>query len=94
MLQNILRETETAIMVFGREQREEEQHHYKNASRSDISTLLRLLSPDAKSAVFMRVLSLTKVEVCNFPLLTFPRWLCLIHEQFDVSATCEKVGHM
>ena len=29
VLQNILRETETAIMVFGREQREEEQHHYK-----------------------------------------------------------------
>ena len=48
-------------------------------------TLLTLLSADTKSAVFLRVPSLTIVEVRNFPLLHFPRWLCLVHGQLAIS---------
>ena len=69
----------------------------RKTSRSDISTLLTLLSADAKSAVLCvlrRVPSLTKVEVRNFPLLHFPRLICLIHGQLHVSAMCEKVCHI
>ena len=51
----------------------------RNSSRFDILTLLTLLSADAKSAVLLRVSTLTKVQVHNFPLLHFPRWLCLVH---------------
>ena len=42
-------------------------------------------SADAKSAVLLKVPSITKVEVGNFPLLHFPRWLCLVHGQLDMS---------
>ena len=34
------------------------------------------ISADAKSAVLLRVPSLTKAEIRNFPSLHFPRWLC------------------
>ena len=48
----------------------------RNPSRLNILTLL--LSADAKSAVLLRVSSLAKVEVHNFPLLLIPNgsvWL-------------------
>ena len=45
----------------------------RNLSRSDILTLVTLLSADAKSAVLLMVPSLTKVKVRNFPLLHFPK---------------------
>ena len=44
----------------------------RNSSRSDILTLLSLLSAHAKSAVLLKVPSLTKVQVRNLPLLHFP----------------------
>ena len=56
----------------------------RHSSRSDILTLLKLLSADVKSAVALRVPSLTKVQVSNFPLLHFPKWLCLVHEQLTM----------
>ena len=56
-------------MIFGWEQREENNNITSNSSRSDILTLLTLLSAD----VFQRVPSLTKAEVRNFPLLYFPK---------------------
>ena len=69
-------------MIFGWEQREENSNITRNASRSDVLTLLTLLSADAKSAVLLQVPSLIKVEeVHNFMLLHFPRWLCLINGQ-------------
>ena len=52
--------------------------------------LLTLLSADAKSAVLLRVLSLTKVEVRNFPFIHFPRWLCLVHGPLFMSMQCVK----
>ena len=73
-------------MIFGWEQREENNNMKRNSSRSDISTLLALLSADAKSAVLLRIRWLTKVEARDFPWLHFPRWLCLVHGQL-VSAT-------
>ena len=57
----------------------------RNLSRSDILTLVTLLSADAKSAVLLMVPSLTKVKVRNFPLLHFPKWLCLVHGQLAMS---------
>ena len=36
------------------------------------------MSADTKSALLLRVPSLTKVEVRNFSLLQFPRWLCFM----------------
>ena len=36
-------------------------------------TLLTLLSADVKSTVLLRIPSLTKVELCNFQLLHFPK---------------------
>ena len=57
-----------------------------HSSRSDISTLLTLLSAD----VCLRVPSLSKVEVRNFPLLYFPKWLCMIHGQCAMSLRCVK----
>ena len=36
------------------------------------------MSADVKLAVILMVLSLTKVEVRNFPLLHYPRWLSLV----------------
>ena len=44
----------------------------RNSRRSDILTLLSLLSAHAKSAVLLKVPSLTKVQVRNLPLLHFP----------------------
>ena len=44
----------------------------RNSSRSDILTLLSLLSAHAKSAVLLKVPSITKVQVRNLPLLHFP----------------------
>ena len=52
------------------------------------------MSADAKLAVLLRILSLIKVDVRNFSLLHFPKWLCLIHGQLAMSLRCEKIGHM
>ena len=46
--------------------------------KSDVLTLLTLPSSDVKSAIFMGVPSLIKVEIRNFSLLHFPRYVCLI----------------
>ena len=51
----------------------------------NIINILTLLSADAKSAVLLRVPSLTKDKVHNFPLQHFPTWLCLIRGQLDLS---------
>ena len=67
--------------IFECEQREENNNITRNSSRSDISALLTLLS----ATVLLRVLSLTKFEVCNFPLLHFPKWLSLVHGQLAMS---------
>ena len=67
--------------IFECEQREENNNITRNSSRSDISALLTLLS----ATVLLRVPSLTKVEVCNFPLLHFPKWLSLVHGQLAMS---------
>ena len=72
-------------MIFGWEQRKENNSTIKNTSRSSILSLLTLLSADAKSAVLLKVPSITKVEVGRIPLLHFPRWLCLVHGQLDMS---------
>ena len=50
-------------MMFSREQKEKNSIITRQPSRSDILTLLTLLSADEKSAV---VQPLTKVEVRNF----------------------------
>ena len=48
--------------------------------------ILTLMSTDAKSAILLRVLSLTKnVEARNFPLLHFPRCFCLVNGQLATS---------
>ena len=62
--------------------------------RSDISTLLKLLSVDAKSAVLLKVSLLSKVEVRIFALIHFSKWLCLIHGQLAMSLRREKIDHM
>ena len=67
---------------------------HMSKKRSDISTLLKLLSVDAKSAVLLRVPSLTKIKVRIFTLIHFSKWLCLIHGQLAMSLQREKVGHM
>ena len=51
----------------------------------NIINILTLLSADAKSAILLRVPSLTKVQVRNFPLLLFPRWFCLVNRHFALS---------
>ena len=58
----------------------------RNASRSDILTLLRLLSADAKLAVFLYFVAI----FCQMALLD------LIHEQPDMSLrhVFVKVGHV
>ena len=38
-----------------------------------IINILTLLSADTKSGILLRIPSLTKVEVCNCPLLHIPR---------------------
>ena len=70
------------------EQKEENNNIIRNASISDILTLLILLSADAKLPVVLRVPSLITVGVRNFSLLHFRRWLCLIHGQFIMSLQC------
>ena len=70
---------------LGRQQRDDNNNITRNSSRSDILTLLIQLSADAKSAGLLRVPSLTKVKVRNFPLLHFPKWLCLVHGQHAMS---------
>ena len=50
-----------------------------------IINILILLSADAKSAILLRVPSLTKAEVRNFPLQHFPIWFCLVNGQLDMS---------
>ena len=79
-------------MIFGCEQMEENNNITRNASRSDILTLLVLLSANAKSAVLLRVTSLTKVEVQNFLLLNFPAWFCLVHGQLAMSLRRAKMS--
>ena len=69
---------------------EENNNIATNSSRSDILALLTVLSADAESAVLLRVPSLSKVEARNFPLVHFPRCLCLVHEQLSVSLRCVK----
>ena len=67
------------------------QQHYKKHKQINyfnifnIINILTLLSANAKSAVLLKVPSLTKVEVSNFPLPHFPRWFCLVHGQFPMS---------
>ena len=34
--------------------------------------------------------STTKVQVHNFPLLHFPKWLCLVHAKLAISLRCVK----
>ena len=65
-------------MVFGWKQWEENSNILVNSNRSDILTLLALLSVDAKSAVLLRVPSLTKVEYTISRCHIFPNdsvWL-------------------
>ena len=69
-------------MIYGWEQSEVNKNITRNGNRSDILTLLTLLNADAKLAVLLRVLSLTRVEVLYFPLLHFPRWFSLIHQSW------------
>ena len=63
------------------------QHHYKKRKQIrylnilNILNTLTLLSADAKSAILLRVPSLTKVEVPNFPLIHFSRWFSLVNGQ-------------
>ena len=73
------------------------QHYYKKRKQTiylnifNIINILTQLSADAKSAVLLRVPSLTKVEVRNFLLLHFPRWFCLVNGQFAMSLQRVKV---
>ena len=41
---------------------------------------------DAKSASFIRVQSLTKIQARNFSLLDFPKWFYLINGQFNIAS--------
>ena len=69
----------------------------RNARRSDIyktlynvTKILTLLSADVKSAIILRVLSLTKVEVRKFLLLLFSSRFCLGNGQLAISLQCMK----
>ena len=57
----------------------------RKSSRYDMLTLLTLLSVNAKSTVLLKVPSLTKVQVHNFPLLYFPKWLYLVYRHLAMS---------
>ena len=69
----------------------EKQHYYKKRKQIrylnifNIINILTFLSADAKSAILLRVPSLTKVEVRNFPLLNFPRWFRKVNGQLAMS---------
>ena len=66
-------------------------HYYKKSKQIrylnifNIINILTLLSADKKLAILLRVLSWTKVEVRNFPLLHCPRWFCLVNGQLALS---------
>ena len=68
-------------IIFRWEQRKKNNNITSNSSKSDISTLLTLLSAD----VLLRLPSLTKVEASNLPLLHFPKWFCLVYGQHALS---------
>ena len=70
-------------MNFGQERRQENNSISRNASRSDVLTLLTLLNADAKSGVLISTSSLTKGEVCSLSLPHFPRWICLISLRYS-----------
>ena len=54
-----------------------------------------MLNADVKSAVLLRVPSLTKVESRRFPLATFSKMALFdLQTTCYVSAACEKVGHI
>ena len=59
-------------MIFRWEEWEENNNITRKASRSDLLTLLTLLSADAKSAVVLRVPSLTKAKYAISRCYTFP----------------------
>ena len=59
--------------IFRLEQIEENNNITTYASKSDILTLLTLSNADAKSALFLRDLSLTKIQARNFVFLIFSR---------------------
>ena len=61
------------------------QDMFKNVPHLKTKCDNKNVSADAKSAVVLRVPSLAKVEVRNFPLLHLPIWLCLIHERIAIS---------
>ena len=49
---------------------------------------------DAKSASFLRVPSLTKIQARNFSLLGFPKCLYLINGQFDITSLSLRYSKM
>ena len=61
------------------------QHKQIRYNIFSIINILTLLSADAKSDILVRVPSLTKAEVRNFPLIHFPRWFCLVNGQLFMS---------
>ena len=84
----------SATIDFRVRTRRGKKHYYKKHKQIiyinifNIINILTWLSADAKSAILLRVPSSTKVQVCNFSLLHFPRWLCLVKFQcfclFDI----------
>ena len=66
-------------VIFGWEQWEENNNITRNSSKSDILTLLALLNVDVKSALLLRVSTLTKVEETQFRVATWfmDNLLCL-----------------
>ena len=76
---------------FSGDNKERKQHYYIKRKQIrclnifNIINILTLLSADAKWAILLRVLSLTKVEVHNFLLLHFSRWFCLVNGQLSMS---------
>ena len=61
------------------------QQYYKKRKQIKYFNIINIAKWWCESAVLLRFPSLTKVEVGNFPLLHFPRWLCLVREQLDMS---------
>ena len=76
---------------FSCENKRRKQHYYKKCKQIrylkifNITNILTLLSADPKSAILLRVPSLTKVGLHNFPLLHFPRWFCFFNGQLAMS---------
>ena len=77
------------------------QHYYKKRKQIrylnifNIINILALLSADAKLAILLRVLSLTKVEVRNFSLLYIfsDDSVWLMDNLLCLCDVCEKVSH-